>query len=130
MADPGRWDINVRRNNAPYVTVLTVTDDAGVAINFTSCTAAMQVRLYQGAPGSPLISLTNVATAIEGIQFTNAAAGEFTIRINLATLEALVDSVGENQPTAFQYDLLIYDTDSVPLLCLYGDFNVATGVTR
>jgi hypothetical protein len=130
MADPGRWDIAVRRNNAPWVTVLTATDDAGAAINFTGCTAAMQVRLYQGAPGAALISLTNVATAIQGIQFTNAAAGEFTIRINLATLEALADSVGDNQPTTFQYDLLIYDAGSIPLLCLYGDFTVSTGVTR
>lgn len=128
MSDPGRWDITVRRNNSPWVRVLTATDDAGTAIDFTGCTAAMQVREYEGAPGAALISLTNVATAIEGIQFTDAADGELTIRINLATLEALPNIT--RRTTTLRYDLLVYDADDVPILCLYGDFNVETGVTR
>lgn len=128
MADPGRWDITVRRNNAPWVTALTVTDDAGDAIDFTGCTAAMQVRLYEGAPDPALIDLTNVASAIQGVQFTDAAAGELTIRINLATLEALPDIT--RRSTVLRYDLLVYDPENVPLLCLYGDFIVETGVTR
>ncbi len=128
MADPGRWDITVRRNNAPWVTALTVTDDAGDPIDFTSCTAAMQVRLYEGAPDPALIDLANVASAIEGIQFTDATAGELTIRINLATLEALPNIT--RRSTVLRYDLLVYDPENVPLLCLYGDFTVETGVTR
>jgi hypothetical protein len=128
MADAGRWDITVRRNNAPWVRVLTATDDAGTALNFTGCTAAMQVRNYEGETGAALISLTNVASAIQGIQFTDATAGELTIRINLATLEALPNI--SRRATVLRYDLLVYDATAIPVLCIYGDFTVETGVTR
>lgn len=128
MADPGRWDIDLRRNNAPWVVVMTVTDDAGDAIDLTGYTAAMQVRQYEGAPDPALIDLVNVATAIQGIQFTDPIAGELTVRIDLATLEALPNMT--RRATVLRYDLLVYDTDTVPILCLFGDFKVATGVTR
>ena len=128
MADAGRWDITVRRNNAPWVRVLTATDEAGTALNFTGCTAAMQVRNYEGETGTPLISLTNVSTAVQGIQFTAATAGELTIRINLATLEALPNIT--RRATVLRYDLLVYDSGGIPILCIYGDFVVETGVTR
>ncbi len=82
----------------------------------------------EGAPDPALIDLANVASAIEGIQFTDATAGELTIRINLATLEALPDIT--RRSTVLRYDLLVYDPENVPLLCLYGDFTVETGVTR
>jgi hypothetical protein len=128
MADPGRWDITVRRNNAPWLQVLTATDDAGDPLNFTNCTASMQVRAYEGATGAALISLTKVTTAVQGIQFTDPTDGELTIRINLATLEGLPNI--DRRITTLRHDLLVYDADSVPILCLYGDFTVETGVTR
>ena len=128
MADPGRWDITVRRNNAPWVVVMTVTDDDGDAIDLTDCTAAMQVRYYEGAPGAALIDLADVATDIEGIRFSDPTAGELTVRINMATLEALPNIT--QRATSLRYDLLVYDADTLPVLCLYGDFKVSTGVTR
>jgi hypothetical protein len=128
MADPGRWDIDVRRNNAPWVVVMTVTDDAGDAIDLTGYTAAMQVRQYEGAPDPALIDLADVETEIEGIQFSDPINGELTVRIDLDTLEGLPNIT--QRATVLRYDLLVYDTDDVPILCLFGNFKVSTGVTR
>ena len=125
---PVQWNMVVRKN-APWDQELTITDTEGVAVDITGWTFAMQVRLYEGAGGAALIDLATVVTAIEGIQITDAAAGEIVIRIDEASLEALPAQDGENKPATFRHDIEVDDgTDE--FIAAYGTFTVYTGVTR
>lgn len=126
---PAQWPLVVWKNG-DWEQPAAITDDAGAPFDLTNYELAMQVRLYQGATGDALIDLATVGSAIEGIQITDDEAGEFTILIDQATLEALPATNGENKPSVFHHDLILIAPDGLTEVYAYGSFTVNTGVTR
>jgi hypothetical protein len=132
---PAKVPITVWRN-AAYAETWTVAqsfDANGVPSgvqDLTGWTAALQVRLYGLAGGSPLISIATVAAAIEGIRFVEPAAGKMEIRINDATLETLPNTGKAGDVRTFSYDLLLTDPTGLQSAYAYGAFIVQPGVTR
>jgi hypothetical protein len=70
MITPADIPFTVYRHAAfPSVDPITLTDDlTGVPINITGATVTIQVRLYEGAAGDPLLSST--------LAVTNGPAGQ------------------------------------------------------
>ncbi len=127
---PVQWNLVVWKNG-DWSLEASLNDFAtGDPIDLTDYLLNMQVRLYQGATGTPLIDLETVESPIEGIQITDAAAGEFNILIDQATLETLPATNGENKPSVFHHDLILIAPDGLTEVYAYGSFTLNTGVTR
>jgi hypothetical protein len=125
---PARRDIEAARN-VPFGLTWEFLNGAS-PFNLTGYTGAMQVRLYEGAAGSPLINLVNVATNTEGVRIYGTD-GEVQVMINEATLAAMP---GQGTPEAgsaqtFHYDLVLTDTAGRQERWLYGTFTLRPGVT-
>jgi hypothetical protein len=93
----------------------------------------MHIRLREGAPDPPLISLTSDVATGDYIEIANPPMGVFRPHIRKATLEVL-PAANLGQPLAesrveFVYDLRI-GRNNRELRYLYGKFILQTGVTR
>lgn len=113
MTTPVTLDLSVWRND-DYVEEWTFTDgtseaNPGDPIDLTSWSAEMEVRLYAGASGDPLIALATVTTDIEGIRFVDPTNGIVSIRIQDTTLSALAPAGKRGAPSTLYYDLVLTD---------------------
>lgn len=131
--DPVTWDL-VWRRNAPDQTFFTLTD-AGVGIDITGYTFAMQVRQYPGAAGDPIISLGMAAENAPGFFIDSAVDGEFVLTPpTYATMEALLPlpsstaDITKGQ-VVLAYDILLIAPDGVPEALAKGKLTLDSGVT-
>ena len=97
---------------------LTYKDSAGVAINLTGYTAAMQFRLT-ATTAAPAISLTSAS----GITITGAT-GNLAIHATAAQTGALADSA------KYDYDLEITSPTGIVTRLIQGVATVSTQITR
>lgn len=108
MITPGKLDLVVQR-----WTPFDLTIQLPVGFDFTGATAAMQARLRPDAPGMPLLSLVNAASAGEGLSFSTVVTGGvptsfLRIRINETTGEALLLNQGKaGADVVLAYDIHI-----------------------
>jgi hypothetical protein len=123
------------RRNTPFPPDTYAFADAGVPINLTGKTAAMDVRAVAGA-GAALISLNMAADATaDGIRFTNAAGGVLRFQISQSVMQGAWDAayasglMKAGQAAPLVYDLLIYSADGVQEAWLEGAFIIEAGVT-
>lgn len=127
MSDPALIDLAAWKN-APFRRDFDASL-GGVPVDLTGLDARMQVRLYQGAAGDPLIDVSTFDETQGAITITDAAAGILEIYITQAALEALPTAreTGSNKPDAFQYDVIVGGENAV---VFYGNLFVYPGVTR
>ena len=129
MLNPARFDIEVWRNAIfPPDTYTLTSSDTGMAIDITSYTLSMEVRLYDGASSS-LIALVSTSGSGDRIIKTNASAGEFQISIAEATMNALPDPTRRNEPLKLRWDFRV-NTGGGYEVYWFGDFIVHAGVDR
>jgi hypothetical protein len=115
---PARLDIAVQRNEA-FMATLTIADDAGVAIDLTGQTLAMQVKSKT--------SSTTVQAA--DIEVTDAVHGEITITVD-ASLGSPLHTHGDPLTTEeLPYDLILTDAGGMPTALLAGYVILSRGVT-
>lgn len=103
-----RHDLTIWRNDDFYEYPIRV-----IGIDLTAATLALDVRLQGDTPGSPLIALRRVTTAVEGIRIAGVAVVDGTpisdvrIRIERPSLQGL-DYTGDfGEAAQFEYAFLI-----------------------
>lgn len=131
MITPVELDLHVQRH-APFPSAdpFTLTDrTTGVPIDITGATITMEVRLYEGAGGSPLLT--------ETLTVTNGPAGQFgPPGVTEAEHEALIAAALADGQTLQSRLRLRYDikASSIPgfpaaVILARGFYDVQTGVT-
>ena len=130
MIAPVELDLHVQRH-APFPSVdpFTLTDETtGVPIDLTGATITMEVRLYEGAAGSPLLAKT--------LAIVDGPSGEFgPPAVSEAEHEALVaaGTVGQNLQSQLRlrYDIKAASITGFPaaVILARGFYVVQTGVT-
>lgn len=132
MIRPAEIDLPVQRNASfPSVDPFTLSDRlTGVPLNITGATFTFQARLYEGAPGDPLLE--------KDLPIVDAERGLFSPpAITKAEHEALVEaaaaSVKDQQSTVrLRYEILAEDVPGWPaeVVVARGFYPVRTGVVR
>ncbi|HEY1605631.1 MAG TPA: hypothetical protein VGF77_08520 [Allosphingosinicella sp.] len=125
---PETVDLTAWRN-VPFQEEYAFTDDAGLAVDFTGYSAALEVRQYGGQPGAAQIALMLVSDgASEGVWFTGEpGAVRVTIfEASLASLPAPPEAGGE---VALVYDLVLTDPTGFQAVWMQGAFTLDPGVT-
>lgn len=117
------------RRNVPFAEQYDFADETEAPIDFTGCTATMQVRLYGNAPGDPLIDLHSVGADVEGVNVNDPATGSVTVRIDQTTLAAMPTGNTPNAADIFSYDLIITWPDGFSEAFMEGRFILKPGVT-
>jgi len=118
------------RRNAPFVEEYEFADEGGQPLDFTDCSVAMQLRLYAGASGSPLISLTDTDGTDGRAYFNDPTDGVLSVTIAEASLNALPARASTDTRESFYYDLLITWPDGLTECLMEGQFILKAGVTR
>lgn len=134
MANPktGTLDLNANRW-APFVYTI---DFQGY--DYSAAAFAMQVRLVKDAAGTPLVSLSTVASSsTEGVAMTGVdtdANGvpttHISIRINETTIDGLPEPSELGDDVVLYYDLQITPSGGDKYRSLEGMFTVKAGVTH
>jgi hypothetical protein len=127
----GYYAMRLRRNAAESLRL--ILEDAEGPIDITGHTFELEVRLYPGQPGEPLLRLTTV----DYISLDDPVNGSLEINwpAVLAAIDALPTFAEAGDPTAarvdtFSYDLLMTSPSGVPQAILEGPVPVSYGVTR
>lgn len=131
MITPVELDLHAQRHAAfPGVDPFVLRDSlTGVPINLTGATITMQIRLYEGAAGDPLLNKT--------LTVTNGIGGEFgPPAITEAEHEALIAAPLADQQTLqgrlrLRHDIKIAGAPNMPasFIAARGFYYVQTGVT-
>lgn len=134
---PGTLPLALRRNAVAAMRLVLFTLDEGgaeVPMDLTGYSLRLQVRLYQGQQGAPLLDLS---TGNGQIEITTAASGEVVIDwpAILALIAALPTSAEAGDPAqprvdTFAYDLLLIAADGSAQAILEGPVPISFGVTR
>jgi hypothetical protein len=130
---PGTLNL-VAYRNVPFIKTIRF-----VGYDFTGDTSAkMQVRLYRGATGDPLISLEVETAGTEGLSWVvtdedGVDVSTLTIQIDEATVDACLPWPGNGQASgtdvAVVHDIII-DGGGVPKNRWYqGSFTIREGAT-
>jgi hypothetical protein len=131
--DPVTWDL-VWGRNAPDQIIYALTFN-GVGIDITGYTFAMQVRLYPGAAGDPIIDLGMAAEGEPGFFVDSATDGEFILTPpDYATMEALLPLPASTEDitkglVVLAYDILAIAPDGIPERIVKGKLTLDSGVT-
>lgn len=131
MITPVELDLHVQRHAAfPSADPFTLTDSTtGVPIDITGATFTMEVRLYEGAAGDPLLT--------ETLAVVSGPAGTFgPPAVTEAEHEALVAAATANSQTLqsqlkLRYDIKAASVTGWPatVIVARGFYIVQTGVT-
>lgn len=128
MMKPARLDLTVWRNSQ-----FPTDTEFGVALDLTGQRIVMQLRLYDGAAGDPLVSLASGPTTGDRIEIVSidTAAPETVFRLHVAkgTHEGLPASGRAGASVTFRHDILVGPTAFEEPLA-YGDYTLMPGVTR
>lgn len=132
MTAASSYEISAARN-VPWAREFEFSDPAGEPFDFTGWTAALQVRLYEGALGAALISLSTASnSSAEGVHFFADDPGRLQVLIKEASLNSLpgLHEVEAGAPQRFFYDLVLTDPSGFEQCFMEGAFVVRPGVTR
>jgi hypothetical protein len=114
------------------------------SVDLTAATFLCHIRQKFGDSGVPIITLSNAAVTAQGVSaiytsityYDSALYKDITVpativtmRINEATLEALVMANPTNQPLQLVYDMHITPAGSDKYVAYGGDFNLFPGST-
>lgn len=119
--------------NATWAPTLTY-DYAGPALPLAGATIAMQLRLYPGQPGDPVLNLGAIAFG-DALLGGQAGAPDEQRRLTLspsvapAALQALPRSGEAGADTTFDFDIRIAYADGVYEILAAGKFILSPGVT-
>jgi hypothetical protein len=119
----------IGRRNAPFIEEYVFTVD-NTPVDFTGCTATMQLRVYANAPDPALVTLNAVSSDVEGVWISDPVNGIIQVRIDEATLFGLPTRVSTDARSAFAYDLRLTWPDGVRDVLMEGAFIVKAGTTR
>lgn len=115
--------------NAPFPTEV----EFGLALDLTGKRLIMQLRLYDGADGAPLINLSSDPTSGDRIEIisidTEKPETVFAIRLGKGTHESLPKSGKAGKPVTFRHDILAGPITFEELIA-FGDYTLMPGVTR
>lgn len=95
---------------------------------FSTFTARMQVREYEGAPDPSLLNVSMSATA-NGSVFT-VVGSSIVLTIRKEDLEALPVATPISDPVALVYDIILTDQTGFDNKFVSGPFVITEGVTR
>jgi hypothetical protein len=98
-------------------TLITYTDDSGLPVNLTGCSARMQVRQFAGSSASRLSLTSSSGITLGGVLGT--------IRISISAAALSLVPAG-----SYVYDIELVDTTQVVLKILSGKFVVNAEVTK
>lgn len=131
MISPVELDLHVQRH-APFPSAdpFTLTDrTTGVPINITSATITMQVRLYEGAAGDPLLNETLAVT--DGPRGEFAAPGVTEAEHEGLVAAAVADGKTLQSVLKLRYDIKAANVTGFPsaFIVARGFYYVQTGVT-
>lgn len=128
MLNPAHLNLTVWRN-APFPTDVQFA----VPLDLTGRRFIMQVRLYDGAPGSPLLTISSDASSgdrIEVIEIdTEKPETIFAIRLGKGTHESLPAAGKAGASATFRHDILVGPTSFEEVLA-FGNYTLNPGVTR
>lgn len=128
MLEPAILPLRAWRN-APFPTEV----EFGLALDLTGQRIIMQLRLNDGAGGSPLINLSSEPTFGDRIQIISIDREKpetvFAIRLGKGTHEGLPPGPRPWAPAVFRHDILAGPTAFEELIA-FGDYTLMPGVTR
>ena len=109
------------------------TSDGQAPIDFTGWTGELEVRLYGAQPGDAIISLSNVASDIEGVWIIEPSAGAIQVSIERETLADAFTALGgpaeAGSNITLVYDLILTTPTGDPEIWMQGAFIFNPGVT-
>lgn len=128
MLEPAFLTLTAWRN-APFPTEV----EFGLGLDLTGQRIIMQLRLYDGAAGAPLVSLSSDPTFGDRIEIISIDRYKpetvFAIRLGKGTQEGLPKSEKAGKPITFRHDILAGPITFEELIA-YGDYTLMPGVTR
>lgn len=107
---------------------LRVTYTPNPGFTFSTFTARMQVREYEGAPDPALLDVTMVATP-NGSRF-EILGSSLVLTVDKLDLEALPVADPISDPVVMTYDVMVTDGTGFTSRLVTGPFIVQEGVTR
>lgn len=129
---PGNLPLALRRN-VPSAQRLEMSDIDGSPVDLTGATLAMQVRLYDGAVGDPLltVSTANGRIAIDPLDHSAVTIDWPGV---VAAIRAMPSGAEAGDPTrrrrdVYAYDLVVTWPDGSRQVLLEGTVPVSFGVT-
>lgn len=96
--------------------------------DFSTFSARMQVREYEGAPDPALLDVGMSATP-NGSSFT-VVGTSMVLTVKTADLEALPRNIPSTKPVKLVYDILMTDQTGFVNKFISGPFIITEGVTR
>jgi hypothetical protein len=131
MITPVDLDLHVQRH-APFPSAdpFTLTDEiTGVPVDITGATITMQVRLYEGAAGDPLLDET--LAVLNGPRGEFAAPGVTEAEHEALIAAALADGKTLQSALRLRYDIKAAGIPGFPstVILARGFYIVQTGVT-
>lgn len=124
-------DLQVYRS-VPFILSMEFSD-----VDLTGAVFKSQVRLYDGAPGSPLIDLATVeSSSSQGIRLQSVAevggvdVSTVVMRINQAALAALPVASEADKPLVLAWDMLVTPSGGLTERWVYADFVALPGATQ
>ena len=124
-------DLQVYRS-VPFILAMEFSD-----VDLTGASFKSQVRLYDGAPGSPLIDLATVGSAgVQGIwlqgvtEIAGVDVSTVIMRINQSTLATLPNASERDRPLSLAWDMLVTPADGVSERWVYANFLALPGSTQ
>lgn len=107
---------------------LRVTYTPSPGFTFSTFTARMQVRDYEGAPGPALLDVTMIAN-VNGSKF-EILGSSLVLTVDKADLALLPVADPISDPVVLTYDVMVTDGTGFTSRLVNGPFIVQEGVTR
>ncbi len=110
----------------------TITENGAVK-DMTGWSGTIQFRARPGAPGDPFLSLTTgdpPTSAGSYFSFPDPEAGQFALFIATGDWAGFAEATPVAPTSVSVYDIVLTDPDGVPERYVYGDLQLAEGVTR
>lgn len=128
------WYRNAPEQQGFSMEIDSITPGVKDPFDLTGYTFAMQVRLYPGAAGDPILDLGMAAEGAPGFYINSEADGEFTLTPPpagtleaLAPLPAATDDITKGK-VVLSYDILLI-SGGIPEPFLKGSLTLYSGVT-
>jgi hypothetical protein len=129
MILPASIDLTVHRH-APFPSqdpFVLVDEMTGVPIDLTGATITMQVHLYEGAPGDPL--LTETLAVVDGPRGKYGPPGVSEAEHEALVAAAVADSQTLKSTLRLRYDIKVSGAAGLPTcIIMEGYYRVRTGV--
>lgn len=125
MIVPMKAGLTLRRNDNPFRTTFVVRNEDGSVKDMSHLSARMQIRLYPGALGEPLIEATSAD--LSGSRLIMSATGIEAVFVR-SDLDATPLHGRPGEPLTAHYDLLVTESGDENAWFI-GPITVERGVT-